>query len=264
MVFDEIFEYCVVCSVIVSSVIRRVHNCVFHGVKNLRRCGSEEVVRITNNVSNRRHYLTLSCLSFRLLSMMSTSTLQMSNEDPITCRLMRVRSLLMSSSIYLADDFTKIVDRAEWKRIGSVHSFVTKNSILADKLRPEENDEKNYSSRLEPALLSAIVTVDPDKCFVTPCGHWKGSTKVSEKFEDLKLSIQGRRPSYGFLSKDFDCILDNSKLLMNEIMTPDTCSTGFLGTSTKGDATISFQHIVFEVYFFYLYFFFFKFLNLVM
>ena len=182
---------------------------------------------------------------------MSTSTLQVSDEDPISRRLMHVRSLLISSSIYFADDFNKIVDRAEWKRIGSVDSFVTKESVLADKLRSDEDYRKDYKSRLEPALLSVIVTVDSDKCFVTPCGHWKGSTDASERFEDLKFSIQGRRPSYGFLSKDFDNILDNSKLLMNEIVTSDGYSTGFLGSLAADNETISFQHIVFEVYLFF-------------
>lgn len=70
---------------------------------------------------------------------MATSTLKSNDDDPIFRRLVRARTLLSSSSIYLADGLNNIVDRAEWKRVGPVNSFLTKDSVLADRMRSQED-----------------------------------------------------------------------------------------------------------------------------
>ena len=72
-----------------------------------------------------------------------------------------------------------------------------------------------------------------------------------ERFEDLKFTIQGQRPSYDFLSQDFDSLLNNSKLLMEDVATVDGKCIGLLGSSENEEETINFQHVVFEVFFFF-------------
>ena len=36
---------------------------------------------------------------------------------------------------------------------------------------------------LEPAVLSAIIFINLDDCWLTLCSHWKGPTKVTRKFQ---------------------------------------------------------------------------------
>lgn len=208
---------------------------------------------------------------FRKFSFLKTSTMSKSageksqdDKDSVTRRLIRTRSLLLITTNYLADDIHTIKERVEWKHIGVGNRLLTKDSINAVKCADESNgdcstDKKtskkksgtNVQSesdvRLEPALLSIIVVVDSNDCWVTPCGYWKGPTKVTKKFEDLKLTFVGKSPTPEMLAQDFKMAVDNSKTIMDEVVANDAKSTGFFMTSKDRSDGFRFRHAVFEV-----------------
>ena len=169
------------------------------------------------------------------------------HQDLISRRLSRARSLLLSTSLYLGDDFQNIKDHALWKRIGLGNRLVTKESFISDSNRSKSDTEDIPDSLLEPALLSVIVKINPENCWVTPCGYWKGPTKGTKKFEDLKLSIQGECPSYDFLTQDFESVVNNLKLFMENVAIPGSKTTGFLIGSKESGYAFRFRHVVFKV-----------------
>jgi hypothetical protein len=163
-------------------------------------------------------------------------------EDPDYFYLMKTRRSLITSFIYLGDDYDNIIQRVIWKQLGATNQLVMKIA----------NDANDYPPNLqyEPALLSTIVTITSDKCQLTPCNYWKGPTTTTKKFEDLKLSFQGECPTYEFLSKDFESLVTNSMLLMKDIADGNAKSTGFITQleSKKGNYAIQFNHEIFEVH----------------
>ena len=135
-----------------------------------------------------------------------------------------------------------------WKCVGRRNQVITKESAIAvEKALEAQTDEIDSDSLLEPAVFSAIVFVDFNDCWLTPCGYWKGPTKVTKKFKDLKLSFQGKAPPKDFLSEDFSAILENAKALMDKGAVGASKSSGFLVDSKSGGNALCFQHVVFEV-----------------
>lgn len=194
----------------------------------------------------------------------SQPTIDGTSTDPVTRHLMQARERLMhadTSSFYLADPAKAFKNQVVWKRVGRGNRLVTKESATAvDKAQEacaaaeassgnatDVTSEIDANTLLEPAVLSAIVFIDIDDCWLTPCGYWKGPTKVTKKFEDLKLSFQGKGPSKDFLSQDFSAAVQNAKMLMEEVALGGAKSTGFLVASKTGGNALRFRHIVFEV-----------------
>lgn len=81
----------------------------------------------------------------------------------------------------------------------------------------------------------------------------EGSKSGYEKFEDLKLSFQGERPSHEVFAEDFTTSVSNiRKLIDQQIATtdsdPNAIQRGFLIPSrTNGSHILKFWHAVFEV-----------------
>ena len=92
----------------------------------------------------------------------------------------------------------------------------TRSSKPLVKIPVNVSSDINAEPLLEPAILSAIIFIDYDDCWLTPCGHWKGPSKITKKFEDLKMSFHGKSPSKDFLSQDFSTVFKNTKMLMEE------------------------------------------------
>ena len=196
---------------------------------------------------------------------MSTSTStkdnDIENSASGTRLLMRARSSLLATTIYLGRDFHDIDERVEWQRVGLADRLLIKKSQIGTmKIEKEETTMENTSkeienvgvdidteSSLEPALLSMIVLIDSDNCWLTPCGNWKGPTKITKKFEDVKLSFLGKAPIQEFLADDFDCVAKNSKRLMDMVTKENGKTTGFLIATKSGERAIRFRHAVFEV-----------------
>jgi hypothetical protein len=179
--------------------------------------------------------------------------------DPLTRRLMEARDSLMQSktSFYLGDPDKSFNGKVVWKRIGRGYQLVTKDSATAvDKAHEaraaaeatgENTTNLTVEPLLDPAILSAIIFIDYDDCWLTPCGHWKGPNKITKKFEDLKMSFLGKSPSKDFLSQDFSTAFKNAKMLMDEVALDNSTTVGFLTVSKSGGDAIRFRHTVFEV-----------------
>ena len=178
--------------------------------------------------------------------------------NPITRCLMQTCKKLIdpdASAFYLGDPARTFKYNVMRKCVGNGNRLVTKESAKAvDKTDSEEaqaadsdNDPSqttDTTSRVltdtlfELAILSAIVFINFDDCWLTPCGFWKGPTSVTKKFEDLKLSFLGKAPNKDFLSQDFSTIVQNAKTLMDETSLAGAKSSGFLVTTKKGEDAI--------------------------
>ena len=110
------------------------------------------------------------------------------------------------------------------------HSPFPSNMPITDLMTITAVDTNGH---LEPALLSAIILIDDTDCWLTPCGYWKGLTKVTKQFEDLKLSFHGKSPTQTFLSQDFETMKTNAKALMQDIAIGDARNRGFFGSFKK-------------------------------
>ena len=80
-----------------------------------------------------------------------------------------------------------------WRHIGHENGLVTEELASAvDKSQASSGDLANITSEidadplLEPAVPSAIIFINLDDCWLTPCSHWKGPTKVTRKFQVFK------------------------------------------------------------------------------
>ena len=158
------------------------------------------------------------------------STLDDQYADPVTKRLIQVRESLIRTdapAFYLGDPTRTFKYKVAWERVGNGNKLVTKNSTTAvddiEKTQATISNLDPYASPsttdtyLEPAVFSAIIYIDFEDCWLTPCGFWKGSTTATKKFEDLKLSFHGIAPSTDFLCEDFSTLIENTKSLMEDI-----------------------------------------------
>ena len=121
--------------------------------------------------------------------------------DPITKRLMQTREKLIdreAPAFYVGDPVRKFKYQVVWKCVGNGNKLVTKESATAVEKTEEvqaTTSESNLSqdtshthtssttptdSVLEPAILSAIVFINFDDCWLTPCGFWKEPTNVTK------------------------------------------------------------------------------------
>jgi hypothetical protein len=176
--------------------------------------------------------------------------------DPVINRLIQTRKTLVqndATAFYLGDPARNFKYKVTWKRVGHGNKLVTKNSATAvddiGKTEASTATPTTTSTLLEPAVFSAIIFIDFDDCWLTPCGFWKGPTTVTKKFEDLKLSIHGVAPPTDFLAEDFSNLIENAKSLMDDIKTGGAKPTGFLVTTKNGNTAIRLRHVVFEVYY---------------
>lgn len=178
---------------------------------------------------------------------------------------MQIRKRLVdrnAPTFYLGDPARTFKYKVVWKRVGNGHKLVIKQSATAviKAEEPQQGSDSDYSADvtsmtqidafLEPVILSAIVFIDVDDCWLAPCGYWKGPTNATKKFEDLKLSFHGKAPTREFLSQDFSTIVQNAKSLMDDTnILGGAKSAGFLVTTKKGEIAIQLRHVVFEVHF---------------
>jgi len=184
-------------------------------------------------------------------------TIDGSSTDPITRRFMEARNRLVATDFYLGDPAKTFKDLVMWKRVGRGNRLVTKESVIAvekaqqaqaaaEAASGEAILEADTEALLEPAVLSVIVLIDQDDCWLTPCGYWKGPTAFTPSFEDLKLSFQGKSATNSILFQDFAAAVEGAKWLMNEVALGGSANQGFLGLS-KGSDAFKFRHVVFEV-----------------
>jgi hypothetical protein len=149
---------------------------------------------------------------------------------------------------------TNLMDNVTWIDNGRGHRLVEKK--LVDSWT-DANDGDGQSatkfSTLPSADLSIIAKISRDDCWLAPDGFWKGRTKVTPTFADLKLSFTAEPPGYREFDAEFDKTLDNIQLLMAARETPDIkLKKGLLLTSESIGATkIKFRHVLFIVSFYF-------------
>ena len=146
----------------------------------------------------------------------------MSAPRPLTCMhphtakiLLDVRSRLLASGTYLADP--DIRTKVEWIRDGKAHKLVMKNTSV-DSGVAESNNESMPASP-EMAILSVIVVISGEDFWMTPDAGWRGATKVSKSFADVKPSCTGEKPLLKILGEDFDTAIGNLKWLQDQTAT---------------------------------------------
>ena len=161
-----------------------------------------------------------------------------------TCQLIHARSLLLTSKTYLGHRVDVVKECVKWIYDWFGNRLFMKESIKA---LYGVGDNEPPDVGLEAALLSVIVAVDSNDCWLTPCGDWNGRSKDTKKFEDLKLSFVGKSPLQKVLMRDFERAVDNCKRLMEDVVSSDAKSMGFLMTEKEGRIVFRFQHTVFEV-----------------
>jgi len=147
-------------------------------------------------------------------------------------RLMDERERLIKNGSYLGGSAGVLRDQFEWIRIGRGSQLVTKESVVA--ATHTDND-------LESAILSAIVLIDHDECWLTP--------PTVPKYKTDKLSFLGRASDKCFLSQDMDVVLKNANSLMEseELSLNDAERTGVIQSLKTGGRALEFRHVVFEV-----------------
>ena len=195
----------------------------------------------------------------------STTTPSDKFMDPVTIHLMQIRRKLIdrhAPAFYLGDPARNFKHQVVWKQVGNDKQLVasaveqmeeTQLAVLTSEPSAGLTSIVPIDPLVEPVLLSTIVFIDFDNCWLTPCGFWKGRTNATEKFEDIKLSFQGKAPPKEFLSQDFSTFIKNTKMLMDDASLGGANSSGFLVTTKKGENAIQLQHILFEVYFLFFY-----------
>jgi hypothetical protein len=200
------------------------------------------------------------------------TTLDCEYADPLAKRLINIRKKIMDLDapvFYLGDPTRNFKYKVVWKQVGNGNQLVTKESVMAVEKYQEaqwmapyiDHSEDAISTattdvRLEQALLSAIVFIDFDDCWLAPCGYWKSARNATNMFKDLKLSFNGKAPAREFLSQDFATVIESARSLMLEPSLNGAESTGFLVPNEYEEDAIRLQHVVFEVNFFFLFFFF--------
>ena len=158
----------------------------------------------------------------------STTTPSDKFTDPVTIHLMQIRRKLIdrhAPAFYLGDPARNFKHQVVWKQVGNDKQLVasaveqmeeTQLAVLTSEPSAGLTSIVPIDPLVEPVLLSTIVFIDFDNCWFTPCGFWKGRTNATEKFEDIKLSFQGKAPPKEFLSQDFLTFIKNTKMLMDD------------------------------------------------
>lgn len=159
---------------------------------------------------------------------------------------------LLESGIYVGDPTNQFCDRQDvewkWQATGNILVF-KQDEIGPENISNSEPSKQSVAKDFTPAILSAVVLGSYDDCWLTPRGNWKGPIQVMKKFEDLKLSILGERPSkVDCFDKDYTSVLSNVKWLMQQISVQDIKMKGSLTTSRSGNTEcLKFRHVVSEV-----------------
>jgi len=193
-------------------------------------------------------------------------TLDGTSKDRVQRRLEADRQKLLDSGTYLGESNNPFLEDVTWERIGRGYHLVTKESIEAVKSNTANVDATNnqtedeteqwqdvtIESSMEEAILSVVVQVSHDDCWLTPCGHWKGPNQVTKNFEDLKLSFHGEQPGHEVFSQDFATVVKNIRQLFKQQIAvagsdPNAVQRGFLSTSRANNAErLKFRHVLFE------------------
>lgn len=167
--------------------------------------------------------------------------------------LLDARQRLLDSGTYLADPNFR--DRVEWVRDGKSHKLVKK----VDKPTPtsasaadDNDDDDDDSSAPEMAILSVIVIISSDDFWMSSDAGWRGPTKITKTFAQVKPSCTGEQPNLETLGDDFDTAISNLKWLQDQTATHGFREKKGLLVGNPGIPRIKVRHTLFEVSFLFL------------
>ena len=151
---------------------------------------------------------------------------------------------LLTSGTYLANP--QFRDNVEWIRNGKSHKLVKKSSPTNSAATDADGDSTTPTLP-EMAILSIIVVISSEDFWLTSDAGWKGVTKFSKSFADVKPSCTAERPTFEGLSEDFDTAIQNLKWLQDQIATHGFHTKKGLLVGNAGLPQIKIRHVLFEV-----------------
>jgi hypothetical protein len=122
---------------------------------------------------------------------------------------------LLTSGTYLANP--QFCDNVEWIHDSKAHKLVKKSTPTNGAATDADRD--SAPTLPEMAILSVVMVISSKEFWLTPDAGWRGVTKFSKSFADVKPSCTGERPTFEGLSKDFDSAIQNLKWLQDQIVT---------------------------------------------
>ncbi|KAJ6607917.1 hypothetical protein B0H10DRAFT_537534 [Mycena sp. CBHHK59/15] len=163
------------------------------------------------------------------------------------------RAELVTNHLYLGASSFR--DEVVWRRIGWDNKLVTKESAVAVEGAAEaessvtasdtdEDKDELSETGLTPATLAFVGLISPENFWLTPCRYWKGPTKFTKTFADLKLDCHMVVPKESVFAGDFPKVLENLRWLMAATETEGNQKKGIL--DEKPASSIKARHVVFE------------------
>lgn len=148
-------------------------------------------------------------------------------------------------------------DSVIWIRRGRADVLVDKQAAEdADQARKSqslaESSDTTPTPLIDPAILTAVVTITPEDYWLTSCGMWKGPSTAAQHLWDVKPTCTGGKPEHPVFSADFPTVVENTKWFMEQIKTEGFhASQGLLVHSNNGSRPglpkLKFRHVLFEV-----------------
>ena len=166
---------------------------------------------------------------------------------------------LLKPDWYLGDPAHAFRDKVIWKRLGSGHSLVKRDSgdpadeadnACADEDLGDKGSDNRAAAKdvgLQPAVLSVVVVISDsnDHCRLTPCRFWNGPK--TWEFQDLKLTFHGECPERSnVFAQDFQQVINNIEWILNEAPVGGS-GENFLCPRAGHYGTLRFRHVLFEV-----------------
>jgi hypothetical protein len=135
-----------------------------------------------------------------------------------------LRAKLVEKTTYLGSQETRLT--LSWCRSRRSEILVTKSETdsIAAALRDrekaiEEGREVPVLRTAQPAILSAVVLISEDDCWLSSDGRWKGANSAAKTLADVKLSFVGCAPPLDPFTKDFGEIISTLESLEGLIKT---------------------------------------------
>jgi hypothetical protein len=184
---------------------------------------------------------------------MSSSDVQSADElheELLADKIDLFRERLRESNTYLGN--ANILEKVTWIESNRGHRLVLSDAVDLLTQSSEDNDtkeDKPNPTEIPSAELSIIARISHDDCWLAPDGFWKGRTRITPTFADLKLSCAAEAPGYAEFDDEFGQALHNLEAIVDARRTPevDTMKGLFITSGSQKGPKIKIRHPVFTV-----------------
>ena len=138
-------------------------------------------------------------------------------------------------------------DLVTWTKDGRRHRLVWKEDVhRADDLYKSSvaDGHSPVAANIPSAVLSAIVLITDDDCWLMADGAWRGPSDYAASFADIKLTCTGAPAPYPFLQQDFTATVANLEHFMKK---SDGAKKVGVILMQDGFKKIRFRHVPFVV-----------------